>query len=463
MSDSEVADTGDVPRVPTNIPFTEIATGAPENICTGGTGAENINTEGNTSITRTPGVSQGGNLSPRAFDTLIRDITPQQGERRSGVHSRGGTSVPRYSRGGGRTYHTRDDDFDGHQDSRVPRYSTRFEEEPREYTYETRRDIETLGRRISGISHNETGVTRSKFGVRAKLATPPIFEGKYTEVWNILNWILIVERYLFNCDVEEELYSNFAFTFLGVIAQAWFENRFLRDPMPPWEEATLALKSRYLPTDHVTRLLRKFVNTRQQRSLADYVDEYQILVSAMQLTGINKSETELVRQFIDGLSVYEDRMNMLVRKLGNMEEAYEPATMIRGARRTAAAQNSGAGPDYSASTVAHRNNSDRKKFNNMTNFKLSDSAKRKAKEDGACLECGKTGHWWRNCPDLKPKSHRLERGGKKPPRREKRVNKMAAEEPSEGEPEAEDVTQAEEEASGPESSNEGPDSSEGEE
>ena len=40
---------------------------------------------------------------------------------------------------------------------------------------------------------------------------------------------------------------------------------------------------------------------------------------------------------------------------------------------------------------------------------------------------------------------------------------MAAEEPSQEEPEAEDVTQAEEEASGPESSNKGPDSSEGEE
>ena len=81
---------------------------------------------------------------------------------------------------------------------------------------------------------------------------------------------------------------------------------------------------------------------------------------------------------------------MLVRKLDNMEEAYELATMIRGARLTATAQNSGAGPDYSASTVARRK--DRKKFNNMTSFKLSDSAKKKAKEDGACLECGKTGH-----------------------------------------------------------------------
>ena len=107
MSDSEVADTGDVPRVPTNIAFTEeIAnTGGPE-VGTGETGTGNTDTEGNTSITRTPGASRGGNLSPRAFDTLLRDINPQEGDRSSGVHSRGGTSVLRYSRGGGRSYPT---------------------------------------------------------------------------------------------------------------------------------------------------------------------------------------------------------------------------------------------------------------------------------------------------------------------------------------------------------------------
>ena len=114
MSDSGIPDAGNVPGVPASIPFTEeIATGEPE-VGTGGTGTENTNTEGNTSITRTPGASRGGNLSPRAFDTLLRDISPQDGERRSGVHSRGGTSVQRYSRGGGRSYPTRDEDFDRH-------------------------------------------------------------------------------------------------------------------------------------------------------------------------------------------------------------------------------------------------------------------------------------------------------------------------------------------------------------
>ena len=108
MSDSGYTNTRNVPGVPANIAFTEeIAnTSRPKNIGTGDTGAENIDTQGNTSITNTPGVSRGGNLSPRAFDTLIRNISPQQGERHSGVHSRGGTSVQRYSRGGGRSYPT---------------------------------------------------------------------------------------------------------------------------------------------------------------------------------------------------------------------------------------------------------------------------------------------------------------------------------------------------------------------
>ena len=106
MSDSGITDTGNVPVVPTNITSTEEIARTdtnPENISTGDIGIGNINTEGNTSITHTPGVSRGENLSPRAFDMLIGDITPQQGEneRHSGVHSRGGTSVQRYSRGGG--------------------------------------------------------------------------------------------------------------------------------------------------------------------------------------------------------------------------------------------------------------------------------------------------------------------------------------------------------------------------
>ena len=66
------ADTGNVPCVPTDITATEEM--APTDTCTGNIDTGNINTNGNTSITRTPGVSRGGNLSPHVFDTLIKDI-----------------------------------------------------------------------------------------------------------------------------------------------------------------------------------------------------------------------------------------------------------------------------------------------------------------------------------------------------------------------------------------------------
>ena len=95
MNDSGITDTntGNVPGIPTDITTTEEI--APTDTSTGDINTRNICTYGNTSITRTPGVSRGGNLSPRAFDTLIRDITPQPGgeERGSDIHSRGGTSV----------------------------------------------------------------------------------------------------------------------------------------------------------------------------------------------------------------------------------------------------------------------------------------------------------------------------------------------------------------------------------
>ena len=61
-----------------------------EEIAPTDTGTWNVYTDGNTSITQTPGVTRGENLSPHAFDTLKRDITVQPGEsskRRSDVQS----------------------------------------------------------------------------------------------------------------------------------------------------------------------------------------------------------------------------------------------------------------------------------------------------------------------------------------------------------------------------------------
>ena len=104
MSGLEITNTtipGQLIPAPTDIPDSEEI--APTN-----TGSGPADTDGNTSITRTPGVNtRGGTLSPWAFETLIENITLQASEgteHHSDVHSRGGTSVPRYSRGGGSSH-----------------------------------------------------------------------------------------------------------------------------------------------------------------------------------------------------------------------------------------------------------------------------------------------------------------------------------------------------------------------
>ena len=88
--------------------------------------------------------------------------------------------------------------------------------------------------------------------------------------------------------------------------QAWYDTRFANNPVPAWPDATAAIMIRYLPIDHEARLVRKFAGMKQESTLVIYMEKFQILVSALQLSKIEKSTVETVRQFIDGLKNYDD-------------------------------------------------------------------------------------------------------------------------------------------------------------
>ena len=234
----------------------------------------------------------------------------------------------------------------------------------------------------------------TRTGTRAKLKHPPVFgDERYDELNNVLNWIITVERYLYNCDVVRELYPSYAYTYFSKTVQAWYDNRFLTVPIPDWEDVTVALKQRYLPTDHVPRLLRRFTQVRQIRSLLEYVDTFQVMVSAIEIAGITKSQEELIRQFIDGLKNFEDRVHMLTNRATNVEQCYEMAVLIRGAK-----------------AVASGTDTDRRKLNRLTG-----QAKKDAFKNNGCLECGSKDHWWRDCPKLsnKTKNKYMDKKGNK--------------------------------------------------
>ena len=89
---------------------------------------------------------------------------------------------------------------------------------------------------------------------------------------------------------------------------------------------------------------------------------------------------------------------MLTCSCDTFDDCYELATLIRSAKSTN--DDSQSGNEFHSKNIR-----DKKKFH-----RLEGASKKKAQADGACLECGKSDHWWRNCPKLKPKAYHYNKG-----------------------------------------------------
>ena len=325
-------------------------------------------------------------------------------------------------------------------------------------------------RRLSHLPRPAGRETKSQ----AKMARPQEFDGRYTPTWNVLrvNWIMTVERYLYNCHVEEEMYSSFAYSYLSDKCQAWFDNCFLVNPNPPWDEAAAALKQRYLPLDHTDRLLKQFDRISQYGTIREYVDAFQVMVSALQLASIMKTEAELIRRFTDGLKNREDRLHLLMRGCSTITDCYQVMLLVEGARASTSSF-----PRDSAWRDKRRNKKRFKKLLQLEQEEMEEEAgvrrlnrlqgkeKDKALEEGRCLECGKEGHWWRVCPNLRPKSHRrMKKDSKTRGTQRKKFKKMEKGSLEEEEEDSDPSSTSSEGTSTEDSSpNEEPDPSKGEE
>lgn len=166
---------------------------------------------------------------------------------------------------------------------------------------------------------------------------------------------------------------------------------------PSWEDLQEEMKDRYLPADHELQLESRFERTWQKGTLVEYVEKFQILVSAMKFAGVVKTEQRMILQFVKGMTEKDERRFMVAREPQTLKAMYKSVTMLRQVKAVD-------GP-------SGRTGPPKKKFSLLeaveedTNLsqllKLSAAEKQKAFETGKCVGCGKSGHFINNCPEVK--------------------------------------------------------------
>jgi hypothetical protein len=212
-----------------------------------------------------------------------------------------------------------------------------------------------------------------------KIPPPRRFEGTYSEEYNILNWVLVLIRYLEAHDISEDKFVRYSYNLFSETVQLWYDSAFPEEP--EWETLKGALFDRYLPLDHNIRVKLRFERTAQETTLLAYVESFQRILSAISFADIHISEEDRIFQFIRGLRKEEDRKYLLEQNCESMQRVYRAVIQLRQSKTMAR---------YVLGT--RRPSPKKKKYN-----KLQGKEREKAFAEGRCLGCGQVGHYVKDC------------------------------------------------------------------
>jgi len=243
-------------------------------------------------------------------------------------------------------------------------------------------------RRDTIFTDGGTAVSHGK----PKMEKPEIFNGEYTVLYSVLNWLLAVHKYLLPHNIPKDAYPQYAYTYMGKGVKAWYDGRFEAiDTDPHWELFEQAIKERYLPEDHVIQVTKRYEGIVQTGPLSDYVEKWQSLMVAVRAAGIRRSDEDHVIQFVTGLTRIEDRKSILDKDPANLEAVYRAVTKIR---------------HYSLLAHKYGRTGDSGLFDRTRDHKnqlkmLQGAEKDKAFRDGRCIGCGRKGHFLNDCYQIK--------------------------------------------------------------
>lgn len=232
---------------------------------------------------------------------------------------------------------------------------------------------------------------------KPKLKEPPTFKGEYKETYNAHNWLHQLYRYLTQCNVDEAEFSGYARTYMGENEQAWMDAEFGDQDIPPWKDFSEALIERYVPPDHDDRLERMFKRMKQRDTLLHYIEQWQVLDSALTFSKIHISNRRKVSGFIEGMKDREDKYKVIHVKPATLKEVY---SLVHDIRRAKILLDSGEHFERTKEKRKGTRETSSSKRSRRLN-KLEGAAKKRAWDEGACLNCGAKDHFIAQCPKLK--------------------------------------------------------------
>jgi hypothetical protein len=237
---------------------------------------------------------------------------------------------------------------------------------------------------------------------RPKLNTPHLFKGEYTETLNAYNWLHQLSRYLTQCKVPPEEYSSYARTYMSEQVQAWMDAEFGSTDVPEWDHFYERVVARYVPPDHDDRLERMFARMKQRDTLLNYIEQWQVLESALTFSHVQINTRRKIMGFIEGMKDRDDKYRVIQANPSSLQTVFDIVHDIRRAKilTRETQEDRSSKPTRVRSKASKKGRDDRNSYRRQLN-KLEGAAKKRAWDEGACLNCGDKDHFIGQCPKLK--------------------------------------------------------------
>ncbi len=99
--------------------------------------------------------------------------------------------------------------------------------------------------------------------------------------------------------------------------------------VPEWNEFYNAFIARYVPPDHDDQLERMFAKMRQRDTLLNYIEQWQVLESALNFSHVQINTSRKIMGFIEGMKERDNKYRVIQANPATLQVVFSIVHDIR--------------------------------------------------------------------------------------------------------------------------------------